>query len=162
MSKMALILALCLWCGGTATLAQDDEPAAAAPKAKSEAPAKPKPKAAAKSNSRADEVVDVLKSSTVRMSSVAAGSLLGWPIAAARMVVREDTEQAKAIPYAGESQNPAWHWFSRVVVIPTSMFSGIVASPFVSAVDAWKATDDKPFSKECFSLGEMDESIQAY
>jgi hypothetical protein len=116
------------------------------------APAK---KGASKSSERFTAVRDM----AVRMSSVAAGTIFGLPIAAARMTARANVEQAKAVPFIGESDNKVSRWISRGIVVPTSAFSGIVISPICSAVNAWKASEDKPFSKEAFCLGQLDESV---
>jgi hypothetical protein len=91
-----------------------------------------------------------------KAAGFAAGTAVGLPVAFVRLTADAIPEHAKSVPFIGESNNPALKWASRGLMIPTAFFSGFVQAPFYSITNAWNAavTDDEPFSKESFYLGE--------
>jgi hypothetical protein len=136
MSKLPLVIALAFSCVATPVLAADPAPASS-------------------SNSLMSDAGAV----GARAASVAAGTVLGMPVAAVRVFANCDVEHAKAIPLIGESTHKGFVWLSRGIVIPTAAFVTLFATPIHSSINAWRGSSEKPFSKEAFSLGRFDESI---
>lgn len=141
--------------------------AASAKSAKPEAkPKEEKPKAKAtktsskSSSSSSDRLGDAGKfvaNGTKRVVATMAGFAIGMPIATLRMAYHEDGEQAKCLPWLSESEKPPLVFVSRVLFIPTAAFSGIFQAPVYSATNAWRESDENPFSKESIFLGDYDE-----
>jgi hypothetical protein len=133
----------------------DDDAEPAKPAAKTEQQdAKPaaKAKKAKSSSGSTSEARKIAK----KAAGFAAGTAVGLPVAFVRLTADAIPEHAKSVPFIGESNNPALKWASRGLMIPTAFFSGFVQAPFYSVTNAWNAavTDDEPFSKESFYLGE--------
>ncbi|HEY9793273.1 MAG TPA: hypothetical protein V6D22_22925 [Candidatus Obscuribacterales bacterium] len=97
-----------------------------------------------------------------RVASTAVTAPLGLPVAAVRLVLGNDVEQAKSIPYLGESPHKPFVWLSRGIVIPSAVFVGLYSAPIYTTVNSWRVNADKPFSPEAFSFGKLDETITPY
>ena len=56
----------------------------------------------------------------------------------------------------GERDN--WFFLAPAYVIsfPFAAVSGVIQGPFWSAWNAWRNSEDEPFSKDTFSLGDME------
>jgi hypothetical protein len=109
------------------------------------------------SNDRLSDAGKFVANGTKRVVATMAGWAVGTPIAVVRMSVHENAEQAKCIPILNESSLPPLVWASRFIFVPTSLFSGAVQAPVYSATNAWRESDENPFSKESFFLGDYDE-----
>lgn len=137
------------------------QPAPAA-KSSDESVVKPVVKSATKSgDSKLTAVSGFIGNASKRAAAVATGFAVGVPVAAVRVFLDADVEQAKSIPFIGESENRAAVWVSRFMVIPSSVFSGTVQAPLYSGVNAWRESEDRPFSKESFFFGDLDERMGA-
>ncbi len=139
-------------------LADDTKPK----KEKKEKPAKVSTqKSAAKSSSSGNDRLSgagkFLAHGAFRTVATVAGFAVGTPIAVVRMSIHEDSEQAKCLPILNESSFPPFVWASKMVFIPTALFSGGTQAPISSARNAWSTSADKPFSKESIFLGEYDD-----
>lgn len=90
----------------------------------------------------------------VRLIAFSIGFLVGTPIAMARKTGDETISGLKDI--VGESRNPLLVIpFGALSAVPGAI-SGIFQGPFYAAKNSWTNSDDAPFSKESFSLGDMD------
>lgn len=81
------------------------------------------------------------------------GTIVGTPIAIVRMSKREIGIAAKDL--VGETSNPIFLAPAYGLAITPGIMSGTIYGVFAGAADAWKNSEDAPFSKEAFSLGDM-------
>lgn len=160
MSKLPLVIALGFSCLAAPVLAADSDSAEQKPDSPPAAIAQSTGATAA--SKPAGSFLHTSGGVALRVGSIVAGSTLGIPIAAARLVAGNDVEQAKSMPYIGESSHKGGVWLSRLVVIPSSVFVGFLSAPAYSTVNSWRVSGDKPFSKEIFGLGHLDETICPY
>lgn len=77
------------------------------------------------------------------------GALFGTPIAIVRKTAEETVSATKDL--VGESENPFLIGAAGILGVPAGICSGVLQGPFVATKNGW---DNKPFSKESFSLGE--------
>lgn len=75
----------------------------------------------------------------------------GTPIAFFRRTVSATQEGVKDI--VGESKFPLFVAPAICVSFPYGLCAGVLAGPVVGLANGWKYSDDKPFSKDAFSLG---------
>jgi len=75
----------------------------------------------------------------------------GTPIAFFRHTVSAIQEGVKDI--VGESKFPLFVAPAVCVSFPYGLCAGVLAGPVVGLYNGWKYSDDKPFSKDAFSLG---------
>jgi hypothetical protein len=75
----------------------------------------------------------------------------GTPIAFVRHTISATQEGVKDI--VGESKFPLFVAPAICVSFPYGLCSGVLAGPVVGLSNGWKYSDDKPFSKDAFSLG---------
>lgn len=111
------------------------------------ATAKPRPNKSALSH---------LMSLPVSLAGVCAGVAVGTPICYVRKLHQEVRESSHGL--AGSIVNDENHKFllipAGLVWLPVSLVITTLEAPGYALKDAWMA--DKPFSKEQFSLGEID------
>lgn len=171
MSKLPLVLAFCFSLLATPMFAADsdsteqktDNPSTEKPDTRTDQGAtkrsSAKPAAKPTSGTGSTTWLSAAGTAGARITSAAAGSTLGLPVAAARIFLICEVEHAKAMPLIGDSSKKGLVWLSRAVVIPSAVFVSFVSAPYYSTVNGWKASCEKPFSKECFGLGKYDDSI---
>lgn len=116
-------------------------------------------KAGASKDSALRQTGELVGSTAERTAALVSGFMIGTPIAVARLSWQANAEQAKAIPYSETGIKP-WRLFSRVLVAPTSFFSGLVSAPVASAENSWKESGDTPFGKKNFYLGDVEPFMQ--
>jgi hypothetical protein len=172
MSKLHLATALCLFCFASPMLAANaestpqkvDSTTTVIQQSKSDQTTdnQSDPKPIAKPGTASTSGLRSRGNMGVRLTSFAAGSTLGLPVATVRLFIGNDKEQAKSMPFIGESTHKGFIWMSRVVVIVPAVFVAFISAPGYSVVNSWKVSSDKPFSKECFGLGQWDPSICPY
>lgn len=75
----------------------------------------------------------------------------GTPIAFFRRTVEATQEGVKDI--VGDSKFPLFVAPAVCVSFPYGLCAGVLAGPVVGLANGWKYSDDKPFSKDAFSLG---------
>lgn len=75
----------------------------------------------------------------------------GTPIAFFRHTVSATQEGVKDI--VGESKFPLFVAPAVCISFPYGLCAGVLAGPVVGLCNGWKYSDDKPFSKDAFSLG---------
>lgn len=76
------------------------------------------------------------------------GVLFGTPIAIVRKSAVETVSATRDL--VGETDNPFLLGAAGILGVPAGICSGVLQGPFVAAKNGW---DNKPFSKESFSLG---------
>lgn len=84
--------------------------------------------------------------------------LVGWvggtPIA---MVRKGKQEIASGISdLVGENRNPIFVGIASIFAIPYGSAGGIIGGPIVAGINAWKYSDEEPFSRSSFSLEDLD------
>jgi hypothetical protein len=81
------------------------------------------------------------------------GLIVGAPIATTKKII-EESKQA-TIDLAGSNRNPVILFLlAGFLGVPGGVLSGATEGPAVAAAHGWKYADQKPFSKEYFSLGQ--------
>ena len=98
---------------------------------------------------------------SVRVASTAAGTTLGMPMAAAHIFGACEVEHSKAMPLIGDKSNKALVLLSRTLAVPTATFVTIFGTPYYTSINSWRASGDKPFSKDALGFGKFDDSICA-
>lgn len=88
-----------------------------------------------------------------RLASFTTGVIVGTPIAIFRKSVECTASDTKEL--VGESKNPIFLVPAGMLSLPWGVFSGSVEGLYAGIADSWVYADDKPFSKDSFSLGEM-------
>lgn len=94
-----------------------------------------------------------------RAAAVTTGFAIGTPIAVVRLIAQANGEQKEAVPFIGESKKVPFVVISRGLVAPISFFTGTVQAPVYSAMNAWQESEDNPFSKESFFLGDLESRV---
>jgi hypothetical protein len=84
------------------------------------------------------------------------GFMLGTPIATTKKVI-DESKQA-TIDLAGDNRNLFILSVLGLLGVPAGILSGGTEGPAMAAVNGWKYADQKPFSKEYFSLGEKNQA----
>jgi hypothetical protein len=93
------------------------------------------------------------KNVTQRLASFTTGVIVGTPIAIFRKSVECTVSDTKEL--VGESRNPVFLVPAGIISLPWGVFSGGVEGLYTGVANSWVNSDDKPFSKDAFSLGEM-------
>lgn len=75
----------------------------------------------------------------------------GTPVAFVKHTIMATKEGVKDI--VGESKFPLFVAPAVCVSFPYGLCAGVLSGPVVGLANGWKYSDDKPFSKESFSLG---------
>lgn len=75
----------------------------------------------------------------------------GTPIAFVRHTISATQEGVKDI--VGESKFPLFVAPAICVSFPYGLCAGVLAGPVAGLANGWKYSDDKPYSKDAFSLG---------
>jgi hypothetical protein len=78
--------------------------------------------------------------------------VIGTPIAMCRASVSETVKGTNE--WTGESDNPLLWVPLGLFCLPWGVLDGVAQGPIISGMNAWKYSDDSPFSKESFSLGD--------
>jgi hypothetical protein len=91
-------------------------------------------------------------SAPVVVLGVASGIVVGTPIAATRMSGRD----MNAIIQAYDGDTFAWKCFGRPVAIPLGILEGTIKGCIAGTKNAIRYSKDKPFSKEAFSLEDLE------
>lgn len=85
------------------------------------------------------------------------GAIVGAPIATTKKII-DESKQA-TIDLVGDNRNPVvLSVFGLFLGIPAGVLSGSTEGPVKAAANGWKYANDKPFSKEYFSLGDNGQS----
>ncbi len=86
------------------------------------------------------------------MGSFAAGAIFGTPIAVGRKVASNTKETCDQI--GGDS---CWKKAAGgCVALPVGLFKGSIEGMYLGPKNALVNSGEKPFSKDCFSLAELD------
>lgn len=92
-----------------------------------------------------------------RVPSFLVGAVGGVPIAMVRKTVKGATDTAKI---GLEDRKYKWLMIvpTFVLGVPLAAVGGFIDGPFCSLHNAWVYSADHPFSKEAFSLGELEDT----
>ena len=98
-------------------------------------------------------VKELLSGLPKRLPAFLAGAIVGTPIAIVRLSKRETIAATKEL--SGETSNPLIVLPCASLGLPAGIISGCFQGVLYGPINGWKYSDDKPYSKESFSLGEM-------
>lgn len=104
------------------------------------------------SASAEDGVASVVVGMPIKGASVAAAMVIGLPVAIVRKSCENSKEQTNKI--AGDDANIAMKGLSALVGLPIGIVSGAIDGGQAGFKNSLKC--DKAFSKEQFSLGDLD------
>ncbi|HNB24505.1 MAG TPA: hypothetical protein PKZ32_18945 [Candidatus Melainabacteria bacterium] len=98
----------------------------------------------------------VVKALMLPVKVVAFGTtaVVGTPVAVVRMSAKNSCESTKSI--AGDKGNPLVTGMAALAGVPFGIFTGTLEGSYYGMKNAAMNTD-KPFSKDAFSLGDLDE-----
>ncbi len=99
-----------------------------------------------------DGVLSVVVGMPLKGASVATSMVIGIPVAIVRKSAEATKEQTKKV--AGDKANPVMTGFSALVGMPIGIMSGTIDGTKKGFKNSLKC--DKPFTKEQFSLGDLD------
>ena len=99
-----------------------------------------------------DGVLSVVVGMPMKGASVATSMVVGIPVAIVRKSTEATKDQTKKV--AGDNANPVMTGFSALVGLPIGIMSGTIDGSRTGFKNALKC--DKPFTKEQFSLGDLD------
>lgn len=99
-----------------------------------------------------DGVLSVVVGMPIKGASVATSMVIGVPVAIIRKSAENTKDQTKKI--AGDNANPVMTGLSALVGLPIGLVSGTIDGSQAGFKNSLKC--DKPFSKEQFSLGDLD------
>ena len=89
----------------------------------------------------------------MQMTSFVVGTIFGTPIAVGRKVMSNTKETCDNL--GGDS---TWKKAAAgVVALPVGLFKGGLEGLYLGPKNALYESGEKPFSKECFSLGDLDD-----
>jgi len=88
----------------------------------------------------------------VTLTSVAAGTALGTPIAMSRKMMSNTKETYDSVGEGGGMKKAA----ALVVAPPVGIVKGSFQGMILGPKNAWNNSSEHPFSKDCFSLGDLD------
>lgn len=89
-----------------------------------------------------------------RVGSTVVCSVLGYPIAMVRRTITQTKQGSRDL--IGESKNPLLVGFTCAFSLPYAVAGGILEGGQYSVENSWRASKNDPFSKDAFSLGDMD------
>ncbi len=90
----------------------------------------------------------------VTMSSMAVGTVLGTPIAITRKSFDDTKETCNQV---GGDHGPFVKGLGLLVALPVGVFTGTLKGLYFGPKNALYNSGEHPFSKDCFSLGEIGE-----
>jgi hypothetical protein len=99
-----------------------------------------------------DGVLSVVVGMPLKGASVATAMVVGVPVAIARKTAQNTKEQTKKV--AGDSSNPVMTGFAALVGVPIGLVSGTIDGSQAGFKNSIKC--DKAFTKEQFSMGDLD------
>jgi hypothetical protein len=99
-----------------------------------------------------DGVLSVVVGMPLKGASVATAMVVGLPVAIVRKSAENTKEQTKKV--AGDNANPVMTGLAALVGLPIGLVSGTIDGSQAGFKNSLKF--DKPFSKEQFSLGDLD------
>ena len=88
-----------------------------------------------------------------RLAAFGAGVVIGTPIAIVRKFAQQTVNATHDI--VGDSTNPLFVLPAGTLSLPYSALGGTLEGVYTGALNAWVHSDDDPFGKDSFSLGEM-------
>ncbi|MBX9690482.1 MAG: hypothetical protein K2X27_27450 [Candidatus Obscuribacterales bacterium] len=103
---------------------------------------------------KADDSLKGVAMIPVRLLAFATGAVVGTPIAVVRKTASNTTEMSGEL--SGKSDNPLLRGGSALVILPFAVFKGGLEGLYMGTANSWKNSSEKPFSKDSFSLGDMD------
>ncbi|MDZ4835775.1 MAG: hypothetical protein SGJ27_18515 [Candidatus Melainabacteria bacterium] len=108
----------------------------------------------AQSPSQADagEMAKAVFKFPITVTSFAAGTAIGTPIAMGRKSMTSSKEYADKWGEGGFVKKTG----GTMVAYPAGMMRGTCEGAVLGPKNAWKNSSEHPFSKDCFSLGDLD------
>lgn len=103
--------------------------------------------------SYADGMLSEVTKFPMTMTSFVAGTVLGTPIAVGRKVMNNTKETCDNM--AGD-KGMAMKAACGVVALPVGLFTGSLEGMYLGPKNALYNSGESPFSKDCFSLGDLD------
>jgi hypothetical protein len=91
-----------------------------------------------------------------RAASFACGFIGGTPIACVRLGGNNACEVEHTIPLIGKTNNPVVVWPARAIVYPGCALAGLFEGPFYAWYKSRTMCGKEPFSRDAFSLGEIE------
>jgi hypothetical protein len=91
-------------------------------------------------------------SAPVAFVSAVSGVIFGTPIAIARMTGRS----MSSIYHMYDKDPVCWQFWGRPVALPLGLVEGTVKGCIIGPKNAFRYAQDKPFSKDTFSLDDLD------
>jgi hypothetical protein len=89
----------------------------------------------------------------VKIIAFGTGAVLGTPVAVVRKV---SSNTKSAVESAGKTENPVFKGLAYLVALPVGLLKGGIEGAYWGTANAYKHSGDNPFSKDSFSLGEME------
>jgi len=90
-----------------------------------------------------------------RLAAFAIGAVVGAPIATVRQTIKET--KAANVDLIQQRANPFFVAPATLVNLPFAAVAGGLEGPFHSVKNSWENSEKKPFSKDAFGLGPMEE-----
>ncbi len=90
-------------------------------------------------------------------TSIAAGTVVGTPIA---MVRKAGSQYVDCVKEFKKDSN-AFKFWGAGCSVPVAVVSGLIKGPVYSAKNAIRYSTDKPFGKDAFSLGKLEDNASA-
>lgn len=146
---LGLLCSLIVCAGGWLPALADEEATGAASGKDQAVPSKGESKSESKSESKATG-----EPLPRRLAAFAAGVVIGTPIAIARKCVQQTVNATHDI--VGDSTNPLFVLPAGALSLPYAVLGGTLEGVYTGAINAWVNSDDDPFGKDSFSLGEME------
>lgn len=106
----------------------------------------------APSHADAGEMAKALFKFPITVTSFAAGTAVGTPIAMGRKSMADTKEYADKWGDGGMIKKTG----GTLVALPAGLVRGTVEGAVLGPKNAWKNSCEHPFSKDCFSLGDLD------
>lgn len=104
------------------------------------------------SNADAGEMAKALFKFPITVTSFAAGTAVGTPIAMGRKSMADSKDYADKW---GEG-NMIKKTGGTIAALPAGLVKGTVQGAVLGPKNAWKNSSEHPFSKDCFSMGDLD------
>ena len=90
----------------------------------------------------------------VRLVAFAAGAVIGTPIAIVRKTAQNTGDMSESL--SGKSENPLVKGVAGLAILPFAVFKGGLEGAYYGTANSWKNSSEHPFSKDSFSMGEME------
>jgi len=89
----------------------------------------------------------------VRLAWFSAGTVIGTPIAMVRKTVDNTVDTHKSL--SEKSEHKVLKAGACLVALPVGVFTGTLEGLYLGVENSWKNSNEPPFKKEMFSLGEL-------